>query len=63
MLKALKAGWIEKNADAFLTSLEAYAYPKLAKLRVDEIGTAHFLDVLTHCLECALIAVMRFKSG
>lgn len=35
MLKALKAGWIEKNADAFLTSLEAYAYPKLAKLRVD----------------------------
>lgn len=44
---ALKAGWIEKNADAFLTSLETYAYPKLANLRVDEIDTAHVLDVLT----------------
>lgn len=44
--EALKAGWIGKNADAFLTSLEAYAYPKLANLRVDEIDTAHILDVL-----------------
>lgn len=44
--EALKAGWIEKNADAFLTSLETYAYPKLADLRVDEIDTAHILDVL-----------------
>lgn len=44
--EALKAGWIEKNGDAFLTSLETYAYTELADLRVDEIDTAHILDVL-----------------
>jgi hypothetical protein len=39
--KALKAGWIKKNAAAFLTSLETYAYPSLGNLRVDTIEASH----------------------
>ncbi|ODP37569.1 tyrosine-type recombinase/integrase [Sphingomonas turrisvirgatae] len=44
---ALKAGWSEKNADAFLTSLATYAYPTLGHMRVDEVEAAHVLAVLT----------------
>ena len=44
--EALKAGWIEKNAAAFLTSLEAYAFPALGNLRVDTIEAGHVRDML-----------------
>src|SRR5690606_33865592 len=44
---ALKPGWVEKNAAAFLTSLETYAYPKLGSLKVDTIEASHVLAVLT----------------
>jgi integrase len=43
---ALKAGWVEKNAAAFLTSLEAHAYPTLGNLRVDTIEAGHIRDML-----------------
>lgn len=43
---ALKAGWVEKNAAAFLTSLEAHAYPALGNLRVDMIEAGHIRDML-----------------
>lgn len=43
---ALKAGWIEKNAAAFLSSLEANAFPALANLQVDTISAGHIRDML-----------------
>lgn len=36
--EALKDGWVEKNAAAFLKSLEVYAYPALGDLHVASIG-------------------------
>lgn len=44
--EALKSGWVEKNAAAFLTSLEAYAYPALGNLKVDTIEASHIRDML-----------------
>ncbi|VXC48652.1 tyrosine-type recombinase/integrase [Sphingomonas sp. 8AM] len=43
---ALKKGWVEKNAAAFLTSLETYAYPTLGNLQVDTIEAGHIRDML-----------------
>lgn len=43
---ALKTGWVEKNAVAFLTSLETYAYPTLGNLQVDTIEAGHIRDML-----------------
>lgn len=43
---ALKAGWVDKNAAAFLASLETYAFPSLGGLRVDTIEASHILDML-----------------
>jgi integrase len=43
---ALKAGWAEKNAAAFLSSLEEHAFPKLGDLRVDTIEASHMRDML-----------------
>lgn len=45
--EALKSGWVAKNAAAFLTSLETYAYPRLGNLKVDTIEASHILTVLT----------------
>lgn len=45
--EALKSGWVAKNAAAFLTSLETYAYPKLGNLKVDTIEASDILGVLT----------------
>lgn len=42
----MKAGWVDKNAAAFLTSLETYANPALGNLRVDTIEAAHIRDML-----------------
>ena len=44
--EALKAGWSEKNAASFLTSLETYAAPALGNLRVDTIEASHIRDML-----------------
>lgn len=44
--EALKAGWIEKNASAFLTSLETHAYPSIGNLLVDTIEAGHIRDML-----------------
>ncbi|MFZ5794301.1 MAG: tyrosine-type recombinase/integrase [Pseudomonadota bacterium] len=44
--EALRAGWSEKNAAAFLTSLETYAAPTLGNLRVDTIEASHIRDML-----------------
>ncbi len=43
---ALRPGWVEKNAAAFLTSLETYAYPTLGNLQVDTIEAGHIRDML-----------------
>ncbi|WP_374407455.1 tyrosine-type recombinase/integrase [Pelagerythrobacter sp.] len=45
--EALKSGWVEKNAAAFLKSLETYAYPKIGGLRVDTVEASDILSVLT----------------
>lgn len=42
----LKKGWSPKNAAAFLSSLEARAFPKLGHIRVDLIETWHLQDIL-----------------
>lgn len=44
--EALKAGWAEKNAAGFLTSLETHAYPTIGNLRVDAIEASHIRDML-----------------
>lgn len=44
--RALKSGWIPKNAATFLSSLEANAYPQLAALGVDTIEASHIRDAL-----------------
>jgi integrase len=44
--EALKPGWIDKNAAAFLASLETNVYPRLGDLRVDTIDAGHVRDVL-----------------
>lgn len=43
---ALKSGWVEKNAAAFLTSLETYAHPILGRRKVDTIEASDILGVL-----------------
>lgn len=44
--QVLKSGWAERTADAFLKSLETYAYPTIGKLRVDAIEASHIRDLL-----------------
>ncbi|ASJ91140.1 tyrosine-type recombinase/integrase [Porphyrobacter sp. CACIAM 03H1] len=44
--EALKAGWSEKTAKAFETSLADHALPKLGALRVDAIGSAEVIGAL-----------------
>lgn len=44
--QALKSRWVEKNAAAFLTSLEAYAYPEIGNLHVATISAGHIVDML-----------------
>ena len=44
--EALRAGWSEKNAAGFLTSLETYAYPSIGNLKVDTIEALHIRDLL-----------------
>lgn len=44
--EALKSGWIDKNAAAFLTSLETHAYPSIGNLLVDTIEAGHIRDML-----------------
>lgn len=43
---ALKKGWAEKNAAAFLSSLEEHAWPKLGAMRVDAIEASHIRDAI-----------------
>lgn len=42
----LRAGWVDRSAAAFLSSLETYAYPFLGNLRVDTIEASHIRDML-----------------
>lgn len=42
----MKDGWVDKNAAAFLSSLETYANPTLGNLRVDTIEGSHIRDML-----------------
>ncbi|WP_232493795.1 tyrosine-type recombinase/integrase [Novosphingobium kaempferiae] len=44
---ALKSGWVGKSADAFLSSLETYAFPSLGNRRVDTIDAANIQKMLT----------------
>jgi integrase len=44
--KALKGGWADKNAAAFLSSLEEHAFPRLGDLRVDTIEASNVRDML-----------------
>jgi integrase len=44
--EALKAGWSDKTAKAFETSLTDHALPKLGALTVDAIGSAEVVGVL-----------------
>lgn len=44
--EALKSGWVGKSADAFLSSLETYAYPTLGNRRVDTIEAANIQKML-----------------
>lgn len=44
--EALKAGWAEKNAAAFLASLREHAIPILGHVRVNQIDTSHIRDTL-----------------
>jgi len=39
-------GWSSKTADAFLSSLEAHAYPTLGKMRVDLVEAEHIANAL-----------------
>jgi len=43
---AMKDGWSEKNAAAFLRSLSEHAYPKLGKIRVSAIDAPEITDAL-----------------
>lgn len=43
---SLQNGWTEKNAKAFLSSLEAHAYPILGKKRVDLISPSDIITTL-----------------
>ena len=43
---AQKHGWAERTANAFLSSLEMHAYPKLGQKRVDTITADDVADVL-----------------
>ena len=43
---ALKDGWEEKNAKAFLSRLETHAYPSLGRLPVEEIDSGRISDAL-----------------
>jgi integrase len=44
--EALKAGWSDKTAKAFETSLQDHALPKLGPLKVDAIGSAEVIGAL-----------------
>lgn len=44
--EALKSGWSQKNADAFLTSLETYAFPAIGNVRVDMVDAGQVRDML-----------------
>lgn len=44
--EALKSRWVEKNAAAFLSSLEAYAFPEMGNLHVATITAGHIVDLL-----------------
>jgi len=42
----LKSGWSQRNAAAFLASLEDHAFPALGRYRVDHIEASHIRDML-----------------
>jgi len=44
--EALKPGWNEKTAKAFLASLNEHAVPKLGKMKVDAIGASDIIAAL-----------------
>lgn len=44
--EALKSRWVEKNAAAFLSSLESYAYPDLGDMHVSTITAGNIRDML-----------------
>lgn len=44
--KALKSGWSDKTAGAFLSSLQNHACPKLGALKVNAIGSAEVITAL-----------------
>ncbi|MDR6788724.1 integrase [Sphingomonas sp. BE138] len=43
---ALKSGWADKNAAAFLSSLEEHAWPKLGAMKVDVVEAHHIRDAI-----------------
>ena len=45
--RALKTGWSDKTAKAFLASLEEHANPKLGAMKVNAIGGADLIAALT----------------
>jgi integrase len=42
----LKAGWSQRQADTFLSSLQRHAFPKLGKLAVDQVEASDIRDML-----------------
>ncbi len=44
--QSLRNGWAEKNAQAFLNSLEAHAYPSLGRKRVHQISPSDIINTL-----------------
>ena len=45
--KALAPGWVERHANAFLSTLQLHAFPKIGNLRVDSIDEKEILTVLS----------------
>jgi len=59
---ALKAGWSDKTAKAFLSSLEDHACPKLGALRVDAIGSADIILALAPIWTVKPVMVRKVRA-
>ena len=60
--RELSAGWTNKHAAAFLSSLSEHVFPRLGALRVDEIDASHVRDALAPIWQNIPVMAQKVRS-
>lgn len=60
--KALSAGWTQRHADAFLSTLSLHAFPKIGRMRVDSVEEKDLLTVLSPLWQTKPAAARKMRQ-